>query len=116
MAEQLPYDAFTYASKFGSHAPNLLTLTHNETIDSHNYASANSILTTAMNYYSISVVGKIKTYAVIIKLFILIAFIFLGAQGSIENPTVVQSAVSQWVGPIKLFAGGMVIFCHLLWF
>ena len=99
-----------YASAFGSYAPNLLELTHNKTIDSHIYASAIIILATAINYYSIAVVGKIESYAVIIKLVILISFIFIGAYGLIGNPNVAQLAVSQWEEPIKLFAGGMVIF------
>ena len=99
-----------YASAFGSYAPNLLELTHNKTIDSHIYASAIIILATAINYYSIAVVGKIESYAVIIKLVILISFIFIGAYGLIGNPNVAQLSISQWETPINLFAGGMVIF------
>lgn len=99
-----------YASAFGSYAPNLLELTNDKIIDSHIYASAIIILATAINYYSIAVVGKIESYAVIIKLVILISFIFIGAYGLIGNPNISQLAVSQWEGPIKLFAGGMVIF------
>ncbi|MCK0157898.1 APC family permease [Cellulophaga sp. F20128] len=99
-----------YASAFGSYAPNLLELTHDKITDSHIYASAIIILATAINYYSIAVVGKIESYAVIIKLVILISFIFIGAYGLIGNPNVAQLAVSQWEAPIQLFAGGMVIF------
>ena len=99
-----------YASAFGSYAPNLLELTQDKVIDSHIYASAIIVLATAINYYSIAVVGKIESYAVIIKLVILISFIFIGAYGLIGNPNVAQLAVSQWEAPIKLFAGGMVIF------
>lgn len=99
-----------YASAFGSYAPNLLKLTHNNTIDFHIYASAIIILSSAINYYSIAVVGKIESYAVIIKLVILISFIFIGAYGLIGNPNVAQLAISQWEAPIKLFAGGMIIF------
>lgn len=99
-----------YASAFGSYAPNLLEFTHNKTIDFHIYASAIIILATAINYYSIAVVGKIESYAVIIKLVILISFIFMGAYGLIGNANIAQLAVSQWEAPIKLFAGGMVIF------
>lgn len=99
-----------YASAFGSYAPNLLEFTHNKTIDFHIYASAIIILATAINYYSIAVVGKIESYAVIIKLVILISFIFIGAYGLIGNANIAQLAVSQWEAPIKLFAGGMVIF------
>ena len=99
-----------YASAFGSYAPNLLELTHDKVIDSHIYASAIIVLATAINYYSIAVVGKIESYAVVIKLIILITFIFIGAYGLIGNPNITQLAVSQWEAPIQLFAGGMVIF------
>ena len=99
-----------YASAFGSYAPNLLELTHNKTIDFHIYASAIIFLATAINYYSIAVVGKIESYAVIIKLVILTSFIFIGVYGLIGNPNVAQLAVSQWEAPVKLFTGGMVIF------
>jgi len=99
-----------YASAFGSYAPNLLELTHSKTMDSHIYASAIIIVATAINYYSIAVVGKIESYAVIIKLVILISFIFIGAYGLIGNPNIAQLAITQWEAPIKIFAGGMVIF------
>ncbi|HSN10022.1 MAG TPA: APC family permease [Hanamia sp.] len=99
-----------YASAFGSYAPNLLEITHNKTIDFHIYASAIIILATAINYYSIAVVGKIESFAVIIKLVILIAFIGIGAYGLIGNPNISQLAISHWESPVKLFAGGMVIF------
>jgi len=99
-----------YASAFGSYAPNLFELTQSKTIDSHIYASAIIVLATAINYYSIAVVGKIESYAVIIKLVILISFIFIGAYGLISNPNIAQLAITNWETPIKLFAGGMVIF------
>ncbi|WP_321286697.1 APC family permease [uncultured Sunxiuqinia sp.] len=99
-----------YASAFGSYAPNLLELTHDKAIDFHIYASVIIVLATAINYYSITVVGKIESYAVVIKLVILISFIFIGAYGLIGNANVAQLAVSNWETPIKLFAGGMVIF------
>ncbi len=99
-----------YASAFGSYAPNLLAITHNKTIDFHIYATAIIILATAINYYSIAVVGKIESYAVIIKLIILIAFVAIGSYGLTGNPNISQLAISQWESPVKLFAGGMVIF------
>ncbi|GGK27076.1 amino acid transporter [Yeosuana aromativorans] len=99
-----------YASAFGSYAPNLLGITHDKTIDFHLYASAIIVLATAINYYSIAVVGKIESYAVIIKLVILIAFIGIGAYGLSGNPNLSQLAISQWETPIQLFTGGMVIF------
>ncbi len=99
-----------YASAFGSYAPNLLQITHNRSIDFHLYASGIVILATAINYYSIAVVGKIESYAVTIKLVILLVFIAIGAYGLIGNPNLSQLAVSHWEVPVKLFAGGMVIF------
>ncbi|MBU2950326.1 APC family permease [Tamlana agarivorans] len=99
-----------YASAFGSYAPNLFEITSNGTINFHIYASAIIVLATAINYYSITVVGKIESYAVIIKLVILLGFIFIGAYGLIGNPNISQLAMSRWETPIKLFAGGMVIF------
>ncbi|EPR72100.1 cationic amino acid transporter (cat-2) [Winogradskyella psychrotolerans RS-3] len=99
-----------YASAFGSYAPNLLELTSNKTVDFHIYASAIIILATAINYYSIAVVGKIESYAVIIKLIILFGFIAVGAYGLIGNPNLSQLAISHWESPVQLFAAGMVIF------
>jgi amino acid transporter len=99
-----------YASAFGSYAPNLWEITQNKTINFHIYASAIIIIATAINYYSIAVVGKIESYAVIIKLIILIGFIAIGAYGLIGNPNIAQLSISNWENPIQLFAGGMVIF------
>ena len=63
-----------YASAFGSYAPNLYAFTGGE-MDFHIYASGIIILASIINYYSIKVVGKIESYAVIIKLMILLGFI-----------------------------------------
>ncbi len=99
-----------YASAFASYAPNLWAITHNKSVDFHLYASAIVVLATAINYYSIAVVGKIESYAVIIKLLILIGFIGVGAYGLIGNVNIEQLSVTHWETPVKLFAGGMVIF------
>ncbi|CAM1366561.1 Cationic amino acid transporter (Cat-2) [Tenacibaculum litoreum] len=99
-----------YASAFGSYAPNLWEITQNKTINFHIYASTIIIIATAINYYSIAVVGKIESYAVVIKLIILIGFIAIGAYGLIGNPNIAQLSISNWENPIQLFAGGMVIF------
>ncbi|AUC15507.1 amino acid transporter [Tenacibaculum sp. SZ-18] len=99
-----------YASAFGSYAPNLFELTQDKTIDSHIYASSIVVLATAINYYSITVVGKIESLAVIIKLVILVSFIFIGVYGLIGNPNIAQLSITNWEKPINLFAGGMVIF------
>lgn len=99
-----------YASAFGSYAPNLLEITGQKSMDAHLYASAIILLATAINYYSIKVVGKIESIAVVIKLIILIAFIGIGFFGLFGNPNTAQLAVKNWENPVQLLAAGMVIF------
>jgi len=98
-----------YASAFGSYAPNLLQLTGPGT-DFHIYASAIVIIATAINYYSIKTVSTIESYAVVIKLFILLSFVAIGIYGLFGNPNLSQLAVENWETPVKLVTGGMVIF------
>lgn len=98
-----------YASAFGSYAPNLFPIVNN-TVDFHIYASGVIILATIINYYSIKVVGAIESYAVIIKLIILLAFVGLGIYGLMGNPNIDQLSVANWESPINLITGGMVIF------
>jgi len=98
-----------YASAFGSYAPNLLALTGGE-LDFHIYASAIIVLASTINYYSIKVVGMIESYAVVIKLVILIAFIGIGLYGLIGNPNLEQLSPENWEAPLQLLTGGMVIF------
>jgi len=99
-----------YASAFGAYAPNLFQFTTDKSVDFHIYATAIIVLATTINYYSISVVGKIESYAVVIKLVILIVFIAAGIYGLVGNPNVAQLRIGYWEAPLKLFAGGMVIF------
>lgn len=99
-----------YASAFGSYAPNLFTITNTTTIDFHIDASAIIILATLINYYSVKVVSKIESFAVVIKLIILLGFVGIGVYGLWGNPNVSQLAVSQWETPLQLLTGGMVIF------
>lgn len=99
-----------YASAFGSYAPNLWMIVQDKNINFHIYATAIILLATAINYYSITVVGKIESFAVVIKLVILIGFIGIGFYGLFGNPNIEQLAITHWENPIKLFAGGMVIF------
>lgn len=98
-----------YASAFGSYAPNLLALTGGE-LDFHIYASVITILASIINYYSIKVVGMIESYAVVIKLVILIAFIGIGLYGLMGNPNLEQLSPENWEAPLQLLTGGMVIF------
>ncbi|WKD84969.1 Inner membrane transport protein YbaT [Polaribacter huanghezhanensis] len=99
-----------YASAFGSYAPNLLKLTSNKTIDAHLYATSIILFATTINYYSIKVVGQIESYAVIIKLIILLGFVVIGIYGLFGNPNLEQLAISNWKSPSSLLASGMVIF------
>ncbi len=99
-----------YASAFGSYAPNLFELTSNKVLDTHIYASAIVILATAINYYSIAVVGKIESYAVIIKLVILLSFVGFGLYGLIGNTHLTQLSPEHWEPSFKLITAGMVIF------
>ncbi|WP_272149324.1 APC family permease [Tenacibaculum aiptasiae] len=99
-----------YASAFGSYAPNLLQLTSDKIVDSHIYATGIVILATAINYYSIVVVGKIESYAVIIKLIILLSFVIVGLYGLFGNPHLEQLSPERWESPFKLLTAGMVIF------
>jgi len=99
-----------YASAFGSYAPNLLELTGDKTIDSHIYATAIVIIAAIINYYSIVVVGKIESYAVVIKLIILLGFVGFGLYGLFGNPHLEQLSPQHWEAPFKLLTAGMVIF------
>lgn len=99
-----------YASAFGSYAPNLASLTGDRTLDTHIFASAIVLLATAINYYSIRVVSAIESYAVIIKLVILLGFIAIGAVGLHGNPNLAQLEPAQWESPFTLLTAGMIIF------
>ncbi len=99
-----------YASAFGSYAPNLFQITSDKTVDFHIYLSAVIIVASVINYYSIKVVGKIESYAVVIKLIILISFVLIGAYGLFGNPNLNQLAIKNWETPLKLLTAGMVIF------
>jgi amino acid transporter len=99
-----------YSSAFGSYAPNLFELTNSRTIDFHIYASVIIIFATLINYYSLTVVGRIESYAVIIKLIILLAFIVIGLYGLAGNPNLTQLSPQHWESTINLVTGGMVIF------
>ena len=99
-----------YASAFGSYAPNLYNITSSRTVDFHIYATSIIIIATLINYYSIKVVGEIESWAVTTKLIILIAFAGIGFYGLFGNPNVSQLEMSNWVKPLQLVVGGMVIF------
>lgn len=99
-----------YASAFGSYAPNLFGITDSLSIDSHIYSTSIIILAAMINYYSIKVVGKIESIAVIIKLIILLAFVIIGVYGLFSSEHLDQLAYSNWESPLNLVVAGMMIF------
>ena len=99
-----------YASAFGSYAPNLLKITSSITIDTHIYSTAIVLVAAFINYYSIKVVGKIESIAVVIKLVILLAFVVIGAYGLSSSTHLDQLSVSNWESPLNLVVAGMMIF------
>ena len=98
-----------YASSFGSYAPNLYVI-FDRSIDFHIYSSAIIVVATLINYYSAKIVTEIESYAVFIKLFILLAFVVLGLAGLKGNPNIDQLEPAFWSNGFNLVAGGMVIF------
>ncbi len=99
-----------YASAFGSYAPNLISITGTNAIDTHIFVSGVVLLATLINYYSLKVVGKIESLAVFIKLFILLAFAGIGIYGFFGNVNISQLNPANWESPLQLLTGGMVIF------
>lgn len=99
-----------YASAFGSYAPNLLEITGNRQTDFHIYCTTIIVIATVINYASIRIVGKIESYAVTIKLVILLSFVGFGLYGLIGNPHLEQLSPEHWESPFKLLTAGMVIF------
>jgi amino acid transporter len=99
-----------YASAFGSYAPNLFHLIDSKQVSLHVYASGIIIIATAINYYSLKIVGEIETYAVVIKLLILLAFVVIGIYGLFVNLNLIQLSPQNWESTINLITGGMVIF------
>jgi len=99
-----------YASAFGSYAPNLLNITSSLNIDAHIYSTAIILVASFINYYSIKVVGRIESIAVIIKLVILLAFVIIGAYELFSSTHLDQLSVSNWESPLNLVVAGMMIF------
>ncbi|MEH0156960.1 APC family permease [Limibacter armeniacum] len=99
-----------YASAFGSYAPNLFKLTDNHELATHLYSSGIIVFATIINYYSIVIVGKIESIAVIIKLVILLSFVAIGVYGLFGNPNLEQLSPQYWESTFKLVSAGMVIF------
>lgn len=99
-----------YASAFGSYAPNLYKITDSINMDGHIYSSLIIILASAINYFSIKLVSRIESIAVIIKLIILLTFVGIGIYGLQDSTHLEQLSMSQWESPLNLVAAGMMIF------
>ncbi|MHA7941623.1 APC family permease [Formosa sp. 3Alg 14/1] len=100
-----------YASAFGSYGAALISLTGDHTIDTHIFQSAIIAIALLINYLSVSLVSRIESVAVVIKLLILIAFIGVGFYGFSAHPEhLEQLSPSNWENPFLLLSGGMVIF------
>lgn len=99
-----------YASAFGSYAPNLFKITGDAKLDFHIFATAIVLIATAINYYSIKVVGRIESIAVIIKLMILLGFVVIGLMGLKGNANIGQLNPAHWESPFNLVVAGMIIF------
>ncbi|WP_339875759.1 APC family permease [Olleya marilimosa] len=100
-----------YASAFGSYAAELFKITGEKAVDVRIYQTSIIIIALAINYLSVSLVGRIESVAVVIKLLILVAFIGIGLYGlSIHPENLHQLQPSNWENPFLLLSGGMVIF------
>ncbi|AXO80423.1 APC family permease [Olleya aquimaris] len=100
-----------YASAFGSYAAELFTITGKKKLDVRICQTAIIIIALVINYLSVSLVSRIESVAVIIKLAILIAFIAIGFYGFSLHPEHLQQLKpSNWEAPFLLISGGMVIF------
>lgn len=100
-----------YASAFGSYAAELFKITGEKAVDVRIYQTSIIIIALAINYLSVSLVGRIESVAVVIKLLILVAFIGIGLYGLSMHPeNLHQLQPSNWENPFLLLSGGMVIF------
>lgn len=99
-----------YSSAFGSYSASLITLTGNANMDKHIFISGIIIISTLINYFSIKFVGEVESIAVVVKLIILVVFVIAGFWGISSNPNFSQLNLENWESPVKLIAGGMVIF------
>lgn len=100
-----------YASAFGSYAPNLITITGDTSIDTHISISAVVIIATIINYASAKLVSAIESYAVIIKLIILLGFIAVGIYGMNSSANLEQLDPSNWKARFK---SSLVVWSFLL--
>lgn len=94
-----------YAYAFGGYGASFLPSAHHDLIK-HILSSAVIIFITVLNMFEADIIGRVETWIVLGKLFILLIFIALGIPG-IELH---RMAVSQWPSGLRLASGGMIIF------
>ncbi|RXG21862.1 amino acid:proton symporter (ABT family) [Leeuwenhoekiella polynyae] len=100
-----------YSSAFGSYGAELISLTGNKEIDTRIFQSSIIAIALLINYLSVTLVGKIESIAVIVKLVILVGFIGVGFYGFTVHPeNLDQLSPTNWENPLLLLSGGMVIF------
>lgn len=99
-----------YASAFGSYAKTLYSITGNASLDQHLYETAIIVLATIINYYSIKIVSNIETWAVGIKMIVLLLFVGVGLYGLSFSDHLDQLGFQHWPDIWSLSIGGMVIF------
>ncbi len=99
-----------YSTAFGSYAGHLFSITGNINIDQHIFISAIIIIATAINYYSVKVVGETEKYVVGLKVIILSLFVIIGGFGLMNSSYQMQLLPQHYSAATKLIAGGFVIF------
>lgn len=100
-----------YASAFGSYAAELVTLTATKELDIQLFQSAIILLALLINYLSVGLVSRIESVTVFIKVLILLSFVGIGIYGlMLHTENLNQLSVENWVSPLYLLSGGMVIF------
>ena len=99
-----------YSTAFGSYAGNLFSITGNINIDQHIFISTIIIIATALNYFSVKVVGETEKYVVGLKVVILSLFVVIGGWGLMQSSYQMQLLPEYYSSATKLIAGGFVIF------
>ncbi|WP_299796710.1 APC family permease [uncultured Maribacter sp.] len=100
-----------YASAFGSYATELLSVSGSKEIDTRIFQTSILLIALLINYLSVKLVSEIESFAVIIKLCILVAFIGVGFYGLSAHPENLQQlSPKNWESPMLILSGGMVIF------
>ncbi|KTD66923.1 amino acid transporter [Legionella steelei] len=94
-----------YSYAFGSYAASLLPMSLHFYCK-HLAITGSIVLLTALNFFSVRVIGDSEEWIVLIKIIILVFFIFAGI-GGIEVSRLTQSP---WPSPLNLISGGMIIF------